>query len=469
MIFIKRKNENLITTRDGLTRFSIEYLIMLVPLLAAGTYLNGTAALWRAGVSCLACMLTQAAGRKLFALKGSLKDLSAITTGLIISLLLPASCPLWLPALGSAFAVAVAEIPFGGTAATPFMSAAAGWCFLSVCFSDAVFSFPPVNTGTSPAVFGTENFVSAQSLSQMLKLGKTVSLNIFGADTLLTGRVPGAAGTTSVLVLIGTAIFLLIKRPKRLIPCAGFIGICAVMAFLFPRVPSGRLSSVVCELCAGNLLFTALLIVNHPVTCPKKKADSLLYGALAGVLCMVLSYYGKYSDNACFSVLIMNVVWPAVEDVKQYIIHAKTEKKNIDRIRAREENSLPVIEDEAYSVKKTHEPVLSVGKEAEPEEDDDPMLAPAGEAEAQRLKEIEKMFFNEVVRPVKERSKINSIKKTYSDIQSDIQSSQYNSGYTPDTSYDGFRAYAPEEDGEREYEDIDYRKYLTQTEDKEDE
>lgn len=461
MIFIKRKNENLITTKDGLTRFSIEYLIMLIPLLASATYLNGAAALWRAGVSCLTCAVTQEAGRRLFGIKGSVRNLSAVTTGLVIALLLPASCPLWLPALGSAFAVAVAEIPFGGTAKSPFVPAAAGWCFLSVCFSDAVFSFPAVNVGHSPAVFGTEGFVPAQSLSQMLKLGKTISLNAFGADTLLTGRVPGAMGTTAVLVLAGVAAFILIKRPTRFIPCAGFIGVCAVMAFLFPRVPSGRISSVVCELCAGNLLFTALLIVNHPVTCPKKKLPSLLYGAFAGALCMVLSYFGKYSDNACFSVLIMNAVWPAAEDIRQYFIHAGKEKKNIGKIRAEETNSLPTMKYEISGIEKQGGPVPG---ESEPEEEeDDPMYAPSGESEEERLRKIEEMFFNEVVKPVKQKNPDSGIGKLYSEIRNELTEGEESTFETE------FHTYGTDDDGEEPPEEIDYRKYLTETEGEADE
>lgn len=310
----RKNNRNLLKTRDGLTRYSVDMLIMLLALTVVACYLNGYNVLWHAAAAVVSAAVCEAVGRKLFGCPGSVKDLSSAVTGLTIALMLPAASPCWLSAMGAAFAVCIVKIPFGGTKKAPFVPAAAGWCFLSVCFSDMVFTYSPVNPGADSPLFGTEGFVSAPGLSQMLDVNRSLSLNIFGVGDILTGRLPGAMGTTCVLAMAGITAYLLLRKPKRLISTAGFVCVCAVMALLFPRVLTGRWPSLVLELSSGSLLFTALLILNDPVTAPKKPLHALIYGGVAGALCMLLRYYGKYSDCACFAVLIMNAVYPAVQE-----------------------------------------------------------------------------------------------------------------------------------------------------------
>ena len=297
-------------------------LIMLGALTVVACYLNGLNVLWHVAASCASAAVCEALGRKIFGCPGSLKDLSAFVTGLTIALMLPVSSPYWLAALGSAFAIVVVKIPFGGARKAPFVPAAAGWCFLSVCYSDMVFTYPVVNIGTGSPMYGTENFVSASSLSQMLRVNQSLSLNIFGSSDILTGKVPGAMGTTCVLAMLGIVAFMLLRKPSRLISSAGFIAVCAFFALAFPRVLTGRMTSLVMELSAGSLLFAAILILNDPVTVPKKPLPALIYGACAGVLCMLLRFYGRFSDNACFAVLIMNAVCPAVEEYGKIAVSA---------------------------------------------------------------------------------------------------------------------------------------------------
>lgn len=297
-------------------------LVVLGSLLIMACYLNGFNALQRAFAACAAAVISEAAGRKLFGCPGSLKDLSAVVTALTLVLMLPAVCPVWMVVAGACFAILAVKIPFGGAKKAPFVPAAAAWCFLCVCFSDIIFTCAPVNTGISSAVYGSENFVSGTTVASMLNVGQSITLNLFGATNLLTGRVPGAMGTTCIVAIIGGAAYLLFKRPVRLASSCGFLSVCALMALLFPRVATGRLTSVAMELSAGTLLFVAVFVINDPVTTPKKPLHSFIYGAIAGLLCMLLRYYGNYEDGACFAVLIMNAIRPAIIDYKGYVMKA---------------------------------------------------------------------------------------------------------------------------------------------------
>ena len=305
----KEKN-TFLKTNDTLFHYSSDMLIIGTALLLCGTYLNGVNALLHALVCITVSVLSEYVCFHIFLKKQTLGDLSAVSTGLIISLLLPAAAPLWLSAMASAFSVFAVKLPFGGARYSPFVPAAAGVCFVSLSFPQYMFTYAAEQ---SMGLFSTEDgFVAGTTLLDILSSGKSVSLNTFGRIALLSGSYPGAIGTTSVLMMAAAMLYLFVRRPGRLYSTFGFIGACIAFSVLFPRVGSSLLSSAVLELSAGSLLFTAVLLINDPVTSPREPDKALIYGAAAGVICMLLRHFAKIEDTACFSVLLINALWPAV-------------------------------------------------------------------------------------------------------------------------------------------------------------
>ena len=304
-------NDDLIRKTDPLYKYSLDMIIMMAPLLMVGCYLNGINALKVALSGVISAVLTEYIACRIMKRDNTTGDLSAAATGLAISLMLPAVCPLYIPAIGSIFAIAVAKVPFGGARKAPFVPAAAGFAFLCVCFPEAVFTYAPITVGSASPVFGSPDFVAGTSFSEMLSYGKSIDLNPLEIYSVLSGVNPGPMGTTCMIALAGSAIYLLAKRPKKM-----------------PRVNSGTLTSLVMELSSGTLIFVALLLVHNPVSAPRKPLPSALYGFCAGVICMLIRYFGKYSEGACFSVLLMNAVAPVVSDYAALI------KKQLDAKKA---------------------------------------------------------------------------------------------------------------------------------------
>lgn len=321
-------NDDLTRKTDPLYKYSLDMIIMMAPLLMVGCYLNGINALKVALSGVISAVLTEYIACRIMKRDNTTGDLSAAATGLAISLMLPAVCPLYIPAVGSIFAIAVAKVPFGGARKTPFVPAAAGFAFLCVCFPEAVFTYAPITVGSASPVFGSPDFVAGTSFSEMLSYGKSIDLNPLEIYSVLSGVNPGPMGTTCMIALAGSAIYLLAKRPKKMLISFSFISACALMAVLFPRVNSGTLTSLVMELSSGTLIFVALLLVHNPVSAPRKPLPSALYGFCAGVICMLIRYFGKYSEGACFSVLLMNAVAPVVSDYAALI------KKQLDAKKA---------------------------------------------------------------------------------------------------------------------------------------
>lgn len=296
--------------RNPVFKYNFDILLVCLALSVIGIHLNGIYAFWQIGVCSLSAVICEALSFKLILKKNTVSDLSALTTGMIIALMLPVSAPFYVGICACIFAVLVAKLPFGDVRNTPFVPAAAGFCFAAMMFTDAVFTYPDVNSAF--AFFGSDGFIKGETVFDMLSKGDSPSLNVFGRITLLSGAYPGAIGTTSMLALFGVFAFLAIKHPKRIIASLGYLSAAAVFAFLFPRVNSGRFNSVLAEICAGGLILAALLLVNDPVTSPRKPSRAFVYGAVAGSICMLLRYFSKTPDPTCFSVLITNALWPVL-------------------------------------------------------------------------------------------------------------------------------------------------------------
>lgn len=324
---MKHKDTTALQTPEAqTTRFYRDMLIMLCAPLVMAVYYYGLRVLVLAGVCILAAAVSEFAGLLLMRRKISDSfDFHCVFIGLVIALMLPATAPLSIGITGASFAIIAAKLPFGNARGTLFVPAAAGFAFLCVCWPDQVFAYPPI------AGFGA-SFSASQtvgtSLTSMLSTGYSLRLTIIHVFDILSGNVPGPMGTGSILVVFAASSYLLIRRPGMLLNTLGYLAGCAAMAAMFPRVQSGRLSSIFLELCSGMLFFTAVFLLTDPATSPKKPLYRFYYGVFAGVLCMLLRYFGAYEEGACFALLIANALWPFAESRLDKLKKRLTRKKH---------------------------------------------------------------------------------------------------------------------------------------------
>ena len=311
--------------------YMLDMIIMLIWPVLMSWYYYGERALKMVVFSVLAAVLTEWAGCYIICRRRSLRDLSSLVTGIIIALLMPASAPYWIAAVGSVFAVLVAKLPFGSAKNAPFVPAAAGYAFLSICWPKTIYSYPAVGGGIVSSI-------SENSIASMLKSGNSINDSTVNFLDVFLGNAAGPMGATCIVVLFGVMIYFLIRRPSMWLSTAGFVGICAVSAVLFPRVMTGRTVSLVMELCSGSLLFTALFILPDISLLPETPLQRLCYGMGAGALCMLIRWFGPFEEGACFAVLIMNAVWPAVHGA--FAKKEKKEKKRKKQIAVKGEGAL---------------------------------------------------------------------------------------------------------------------------------
>ncbi len=263
-------------------------------------------------VSLAVCYFTDLFVRRIRDKKFDFFDLSPLVTGAILPLLLPASIDIGIIVIADLFAILVVKHPFGGLGNNPFNPAAAAFCFAAISWSDKVFSY------TKPMqwlnVFGSVSEdvwlyeTSAKSLSQG---GKP----LFDFFDVLVGNTPGAAGATSVIVILAAGAYLLYRRAISIQICAGVLVGACVFALIFPRVSINIFEALWFEITSGVLIFGAVFMATEPVTSCKHPYAKWIYGILIGVFTMLFRHFGKMELAFPFALLIANSVTPFLDKI----------------------------------------------------------------------------------------------------------------------------------------------------------
>ncbi len=322
-----------------------DFLIMLAVPVAVAWYYYGTRVFKLLFVGIISAVVFELIVCKLKLEKQTLGDLNAVFIGAALTLMLPASSPLWLPIPGVAVAIFAVKYPFGGTSHVPFSPVAAGMAFLTICFPSLVFAYPAIaSNGGTVSAYATQGYEQGQSLSSMLMQGSTLKLNIISVFDVLSGNIPGAMGVTCILLLFGCMIYLIIRRPRLFVASAGFILSSALVALLFPRIlrellstisvgagAGYHLTSLVLELSAGYIFYASVFLITDPATLPPGIFSRFLCGFCGGFICMMMRYFGEFEEPTCFAVLIINAFWPVADkyiDRLGVYIKSKVKTKN---------------------------------------------------------------------------------------------------------------------------------------------
>jgi len=311
-------------------QYYLGLIFMLAAPAAMARYYYGSRALLLLGACIAGAVLSDLIGSSIVKTRTkSPYDFSAVFTDAAIALMLPASFPFALAAIGGAFAVIVAKLPFGDAQNAPFVPAAAGFAFLSVCWPAEVFNYPGLSSSFEWLSFTTAPGIEGTSLASMLQVGNAVIINPISFFNLITGNYPGPMGTGVIVVLLACGVYYLFTKPSALLNSLGFIASTAAIAILFPRVGTGLLSSLILELCSGTLIFAALFLITDNASSPKKWLHRFAYGFLTGMLCMALRHFGVFEEGVCFAILLANAAWPFAESGLSKL--EKTAQKNRQR------------------------------------------------------------------------------------------------------------------------------------------
>jgi len=300
----------------------MDVIIGLAPAMAAAGYYFRIHALILICTCVISSVATEWLCNVIRKKPNSLGDFSAVVTGIILALSLPPKLPVWTAVVGSAFAVAIGKMVFGGLGANIFNPAMVGRTFLTVSFGVLMTSWtvPATMDAAMPAI-AQENIVHVKTQATPLAWSKLAIKNELGADiyseaqfkATFTGEVGGCLGETSVIALLIGGIYLLIRRTINFhIPLAVLVS-----AFIFATIAYWKDSYSYVQpffhLCSGGLLLCAFFIATDPVTAPLTRGGMWIFGIGVGTITMLIRIVGEYPEGVMFSILLMNAVTPLID------------------------------------------------------------------------------------------------------------------------------------------------------------
>lgn len=235
-------------------------------------------------------------------------DGSAIVTGMIVALLLPANVPVWMPAVGAFAGIAVGKLPIGRGGRNLLNPAAFGIASLTLCWPDQVFGYCAPQK--LPVLVNCQVEL-ASSPGAFLKAGMKPEILPY---ELLWGQYPGPMGAGFAVMLVACAAFFVLRRDIRWYVPIVVLGTAAVVAAAFSRFSElSALASMKYELLCGSLLFGAVFMATDPVTSPRTEVGSICFAVIVGLSAMAFRWVGKYEEGICFAILFGNLLSPVLD------------------------------------------------------------------------------------------------------------------------------------------------------------
>ena len=274
------------------TSIMLDVIIALLPATIAGFLIFGLKALSVVMMCIGVSVISEFVFNKLAKKEDTTSDLSAVVTGLLLGLNLPADTPLWQAAVGSIFAIVIVKCIFGGLGCNLVNPAITARVFMLVAFTTlAKPSFPVDSVATATPLVD-------------LAGGKTPELL-----DLFLGNVGGAIGETSKLALLIGGIYLICRKVISPVMPLSFIGTVFVLTLL---VNDFSLSAGLYQILSGSLFIGAFFMATDYVTSPATAKGKLIFGFGAGLITVLIRFWGVYPEGVSFAILLMNILNPYI-------------------------------------------------------------------------------------------------------------------------------------------------------------
>ncbi len=295
-------------------------VVALAPAVVFAIYAFGWAAVAVLGTATATCVATEAIATRLSGRTSTLGDGSAVVTGLLYGLTLPASLPLWMVVVGGLVSMVVGKLLFGGLGQNPFNPALVGRAVMQATFPVAMTTWlPAFAVGRFSSLPGslltlpfTQPAYDAATQATPLALWK-FSRQATGAADLALGFVGGSTGETSAaLLLLGGAYLVARNMMSWRTPVAIFASVAAVSGALHLMDPA-RYAGPEFHLFAGGLVLGAVFMATDMVTSPITRGGAWIYGALIGVLVVVIRVWGGMPEGVMYAILLGNATAPHLD------------------------------------------------------------------------------------------------------------------------------------------------------------
>ena len=293
-----------------------EVLLSLVLVVAAAVWFFGVGALLLVISASLGAVLTEWVFMGERSGLGTLRDGSALITGVLLALTLPPSIPLWMAFLGGVVAIALGKVIWGGLGKNLFNPALVGRAFLQAAFPVSLTTW----TAPGQGVLRVDAALLAPPLAQPVDVVTTATplglAKFEGQLTelrpLLFGNTGGSLGETAGLLLVAVGLVLALRKVfDWRLPAATMLTVAVLSGILHLASPDSYPGPLF-MLCSGGLLFGAVFMVTDPVTTPLTPRGMWIFGFGVGVLVVLIRLWGGLPEGVMYAILLMNSVTPLI-------------------------------------------------------------------------------------------------------------------------------------------------------------
>lgn len=301
---------------ESVSNLMFGVIIALIPAFIVSLIYYGIGALIMTVSAMLSCAVFEYLIQRFILKKpSSLKDGSALVTGMLLAFCLPANLPVWLVVLGSLVAIGIGKMSFGGLGNNPFNPALVGRVFLFVSFPVQMtmypeplqhwFNYTDATTGSTPLSIVKEGMRDGETIPDiMIKIPDYIDLFL--------GKIGGSSGEIAAFALLLGLVYLLSRKIITIhIPLSIILTVTVFTGILWIADPI-KYADPLFHLLSGGLLLGAIFMATDYVTSPMTPKGMWIYGAGIGIITVLIRVFGSYPEGVQFAILTMNAFVPLI-------------------------------------------------------------------------------------------------------------------------------------------------------------
>ena len=295
----------------------LDVIIALLPAGAVSVYYFGYRALVLILASVITCVLAETIFNKCIKKENTIKDLSAVVTGILLAYNVPFTLPVWQLVIGAVFAIVICKMLYGGIGQNIVNPALGARAFLMASWSSTMTNFVP-----------TERVATLKTVSDVSMLSAATPLSAPKAYTIMDlfiGHIPGCLGEISALALLLGACYLLIRKVIHIrIPLVYILTTTIFLAIFGDKV---NLDYILKNILSGGLILGAFFMATDYTTAPITPKGQIVFAFGCGLLTAVIRLWGGYPEGVSYSILLMNLLVPIIEKHTRDRIFGKAKAK----------------------------------------------------------------------------------------------------------------------------------------------
>ncbi len=287
------------------TTVMLDVVIALLPAAIAGCFIFGMNAAILCAVCVASCVAFEFLFTKLCHRPTTVGDLSAVVTGLILAMNLPATLPIWQAVVGCFVAIVITKCLFGGIGCNFANPAITARVVMLVAFTGTMAAaVAPKSTPEDALMASATPLALLPDAEKVSAFMEEVSL----MDMFL-GLRGGALGEVCALGLLVGGIYLVVRKVITWHIPVVFIGSVFVLAYLL----TGDMTTALYYTLSGGTFIGAIFMATDYVTSPSCPKGKIIFALGCAIITTAIRFYGSYPEGVSFSILFMNILNPYID------------------------------------------------------------------------------------------------------------------------------------------------------------